>query len=126
MTVSNSSKSRFNGSRQKLSSALNNLEKIIEKKLKSNKNEINFNNLLENFEEAELKIFSQNNQIQNLSNEINNLQKSLADVAKDNELLRSKNIGNIENKMRINKQLNELVASLERKLKLIEEIITKS
>ncbi|MFZ9469992.1 MAG: hypothetical protein ACO26G_02940 [Rickettsiales bacterium] len=126
MTVSNSSKSRFNGSRQKLSSALNNLEKIIEKKLKSNKNEINFNNLLENFEEAELKIFSQNNQIQNLSNEINNLQKSLADVAKDNELLRSKNIGNIENKMRINKQLNELVASLDRKLKLIEEIITKS
>ena len=102
------------------------MEKIIEKKLKSNKNEINFNNLLENFEEAELKIFSQNNQIQNLSNEINNLQKSLADVAKDNELLRSKNIGNIENKMRINKQLNELVASLERKLKLIEEIITKS
>lgn len=126
MTVSNSSKSRFNGSRQKLSSALNNLEKIIEKKLKSNKNEINFNNLLENFEEAELKIFSQNNQIQNLSNEINNLQKSLADVAKDNELLRSKNIGNIENKMRINKQLNELIASLDRKLKLIEEIITKS
>ncbi|MFZ9180274.1 MAG: hypothetical protein ACO201_00190 [Rickettsiales bacterium] len=126
MTVSNSSKSRFNGSRQKLSSALNNLEKIIEKKLKSNKNEINFNNLLENFEEAELKIFSQNNQIQNLSNEINNLQKSLADVAKDNELLRSKNIGNIENKMRINKQLNELVASLDRKLKIIEEIITKS
>ena len=126
MTVSNSSKSRFNGSRQKLSSALNNLEKIIEKKLKSNKNEINFNNLLENFEEAELKIFSQNNQIQNLSNEINNLQKSLADVAKDNELLRSKNIGNIENKMRINKQLNELVASLDKKLKIIEEIITKS
>ena len=126
MTVSNSSKSRFNGSRQKLSSALNNLEKIIEKKLKSNKNEINFNNLLENFEEAELKIFSQNNQIQNLSNEINNLQKSLADVAKDNELLRSKNIGNIENKMRINKQLNELVASLDKKLKIIEEIIAKS
>ncbi|MFM8185514.1 MAG: hypothetical protein ACKN9I_01135, partial [Alphaproteobacteria bacterium] len=117
MPVSNSSKSRFNGSRQKLTSALNNLEKIIEKKLKSNKNEVNFNNLLENFEEAELQIFSQNNQIQNLSTEINNLQKSLADVAKDNELLRSKNIGNIENKMRMNKQLNELVDSLEKKLK---------
>ncbi|MFM7557110.1 MAG: hypothetical protein ACKO6C_03635 [Alphaproteobacteria bacterium] len=126
MPVSNSSKSRFNGSRQKLTSALNNLEKIIEKKLKSNKNEVNFNNLLENFEEAELQIFSQNNQIQNLSTEINNLQKSLADVAKDNELLRSKNIGNIENKMRMNKQLNELVDSLEKKLKIIEEIISKS
>lgn len=126
MPVSSSSKSRFNGSRQKLTSALNNLEKIIEKKLKSNKNEINFNNLLENFEEAELQIFTQNNQIQNLSTEINNLQKSLADVAKDNELLRSKNIGNIENKMRMNKQLNELVDSLEKKLKIIEEIISKS
>ena len=43
MTVSNSSKSRFNGSRQKLSSALNNLEKIIEKKLKSK--QISFSDL---------------------------------------------------------------------------------
>ena len=46
-------KVKFNSSRQQLSSALNNLEKIIKTKLEQNKNENNFANSQENFKEVQ-------------------------------------------------------------------------
>jgi predicted patatin/cPLA2 family phospholipase len=119
-------KAKFNSSRQQLSSALNNLEKIIKNKLEQNKNENNFANSQENFEEAEMKIHQQKLQIENLSNEINSLQQSFGEVCKENELLHSKSLGNIDKKIKFTNQTKDLIESLGNKLMLIEKIISKS
>jgi chromosome segregation ATPase len=119
-------KAKFNSSRQQLSSALNNLEKIIKNKLEQNKNENNFANLQENFEEAEIKIHQQKLQIENLSNEINILQNSFGEVCKENELLHSKSLGNIDKKAKFISQTKDLIVSLNNKIMSIEEIISKS
>ena len=119
-------KVKFNSSRQQLSSALNNLEKIIKTKLEQNNNENNFANSQENFEEAEMKIHQQKLQIENLSNEINNLQQSFGEVCKENELLHSKSIGNIDKKTKFVTQTKDLLESVGNKLTLIEDIISKS
>jgi len=119
-------KAKFNSSRQQLSSALNNLEKIIKNKLEQNKNENNFANSQENFEEAEMKIHQQKLQIENLSNEINILQNSFGEVCKENELLHSKSLGNIDKKTKFINQTKDLIVSLNNKIISIEEIISKS
>lgn len=119
-------KAKFNSSRHQLSSALNNLEKIIKNKLEENKNENNFANSQENFEEAEIKIYQQKLQIENLSNEINILQNSFGEVCKENELLRSKSLGNIDKKTKFINQTKDLINSLNNKIISIEEIISKS
>jgi hypothetical protein len=119
-------KAKFNSSRQQLSSALSNLEKIIKNKLEQNKNENNFANLQENFEEAEMKIHQQKLQIENLSNEINILQNSFGEVCKENELLHSKSLGNIDKKAKFINQTKDLIVSLNNKIISIEEIISKS
>jgi hypothetical protein len=119
-------KVKFNSSRQQLSSALNNLEKIIKNKLEQNKNENNFANSQENFEEAEMKIHQQKLQIENLSNEINILQNSFGEVCKENELLHSRSIGNIDKKAKFINQTKDLINSLNNKIISIEEIISKS
>ena len=119
-------KVKFNSSRQQLSSALNNLEKIIKTKLEQNNNENNFANSQENFEEAEMKIHQQKLQIENLSNEINNLQNSFSEVCKENELMHSKSLGNAERKTKFSSQTRDLIISLNNKLISIEDIIFKS
>ena len=119
-------KAKFNSSRQQLSSALSNLEKIIKNKLEQNKNENNFANLQENFEEAEMKIHQQKLQIENLSNEINIIQNSFGEVCKENELLHSKSLGNIDKKTKFVSQTKDLIVSLNNKIMSIEEIISKS
>ena len=121
-----SAKAKFNSSRQQLSSALNNLEKIIKNKLEENTNENNFANSQENFEEAEMKIHQQKMQNENLSNEINSLQQSFNEVCKENELLHSKSIGNIDKKTKFVTQTKDLLESVGNKLTLIEDIISKS
>ena len=119
-------KIKFNSSRHQLSSALNNLEKIIKNKLEHNIDENNFANSQENFEEAEMKIHQQKLQIENLSNEINNLQQSFGEVCKENELLHSKSLGNIDKKTKFVSQTKDLLESVGNKLTLIEDIISKS
>ena len=119
-------KIKFNSSRHQLSSALNNLEKIIKNKLEHNIDENNFANSQENFEEAEMKIHQQKLQIENLSNEINNLQQSFGEVCKENELLHSKLLGNSDKKTKFVTQTKDLLESVGNKLILIEDIISKS
>ena len=119
-------KIKFNSSRHQLSSALNNLEKIIKNKLEHNIDENNFANSQENFEEAEMKIHQQKLQIENLSNEINILQNSFGEVCKENELLHSKSLGNIDKKAKFINQTKDLITSLNSKIMSIEEIISKS
>jgi len=119
-------KIKFNSSRHQLSSALNNLEKIIKNKLEHNIDENNFANSQENFEEAEMKIYQQKLQIENLSNEINNLQNSFSEVCKENEFLHSKSTGNVERRIKFTGQVKDLMISLNNKLISIEDIISKS
>ena len=119
-------KIKFNSSRHQLSSALNNLEKIIKNKLEHNIDENNFANSQENFEEAEIKIHQQKLQIENLSNEINNLQNSFSEVCKENELLHSKSLGNVDRRIKFTSQAKDLIISLNNKLVSIEDIISKS
>ena len=73
-----------------------------------------------------MKIHQQKLQIENLSNEINNLQNSFSEVCKENELLHSKSLGNIDKKNKFINQSKDLIASLNNKLISIEEIISKS
>ncbi len=73
-----------------------------------------------------MKIHQQKLQIENLSNEINNLQQSFGEVCKENELLHSKSIGNIDKKTKFVSQTKDLLESVGNKLTLIEDIISKS
>ena len=118
-------KAKFNSSRLHLSNALKNLEKIIKNKLEKNYIDNTTLNLQDNFEEAEIKIHQQKLQISDLTREIHDLQKTLNEVSKENELLHSRINGSAEMKQKFCKESNDLIQSLNSKLKQIDEIITK-
>ena len=118
-------KAKFNGSRLQLSNALKNLEKIVKEKLERNHHDSTAINLQDNFEEAEIKIHQQKLQIVDLTNEIKLLQSTLNEVSKENELLHSRINGNASIRQKFNKESNQIIQSLEDKLKQIDEIILK-
>lgn len=121
-----SAKAKFNSSRQELSLAINNLEKIIKNKIEQSKSSENIAISRQNYEEAEIKIYEQKMQINNLSNEINNLQKNLEDISKENEIVRGINYALNEKREKFIKLFKILIESLDKKLKSIDDIVSKS
>jgi len=121
-----SAKAKYNSSRQELAIALNQLEKVIKNKIEHDHHSENIASLRHNHEEAEVKIYEQQSQIQSLTAEINNLQQNIAEISRENEIIRGVNSAMNAKKTKFIEQSKILMDSLEKKLKKIDEIISKS
>jgi exonuclease VII small subunit len=119
-----SAKVRFENARNKLSEALNNLEKTTQKKLREGTVETKVFNLSKNdVESFEAKLIQQSQIIENLNLEINQLQKSLSDLGAESEFLHERN-KNLAEKLSQNHILQaDLIKAVELDLAGIEELI---
>lgn len=119
-----SAKVRFENARNKLSEALNNLEKTTQKKLREGAVETKVFNLSKNdVESFEAKLIKQSQIIENLNLEINQLQKNLSDLGAESEFLNERN-KNLAEKLSQNHSLQAaLIKAVELDLAGIEELI---
>lgn len=118
------SEHRFNKARDRLSSALENLENIVKEKLHEAAIQNNLiNSISDDFNSDQGIVAQQANTIQNLTNEINNLQKNLVEMSKEIEFLNEKSLTIAKRSDDSRNQSKLLVEDIEKDLIRITKLI---
>jgi len=123
--MSQSAQNKFEEAREKLATALKNLEEIITKKI--DESSINAKIIdASNSDDSRLEsqIIQQSLIIKNLNEELNKLQKNMAEIEKENDFFKDKNNFFADKVFKFKTQGSALIQAVENDLINIKEIIT--
>jgi len=123
--MSDLAQKRFEAAREKLASALKNLEEISIAKI--HETSMNSRMMIDGMDDNEAslraKVFEQSAIIQNLSEELNKIQKTHSETDKDNDFLKDKNRFFADKIFKFKTQGSNIIQAIESDLVRVKEII---